>query len=308
MARKAGITCELRLSQMPTEDRPNLDWGIHLNSKLCNLSFVAALGRLLRSVLVIIIAVMLSQPVSGALSASEAVEKGRTFLIRLHDAELGLMPEYRGANIYWLFHDNYLAAKVLSVSHSNLSQSITAAIKREGIHKSGKIEILFGEAETPFPFRQYQLIDVRKAGQKIIRTEVVTDGKLEGWKAYADLLLLACIAEHQKPEAKQYWEAAMQLWDGKGFFDAAAKHHGYYSTYKLGLAMIAAKRLSPPTKLPDRLLETLLRLQDESGGWITDYDPDYKPLGLANVETTCLSILGIEALARYPANSATKSK
>jgi hypothetical protein len=41
----------------------------------------------------------------------EATAKARTFLAGLFDPELGLLPEYRGATVYWLFHDNYLAAK-----------------------------------------------------------------------------------------------------------------------------------------------------------------------------------------------------
>ena len=253
----------------------------------------------MRLIRILFIAAICSQPASGASPALEAIEKGRTFLAGLYDADLGLLPEYRGANVYWLFHDNYLAAKVLAVSHSNIAHSITASIKREGIHKSGKIEIIFGEAEKPFPFRQYELADVRRVTntRKTIRTEMVTDKKLEGWENYADLLLLASVAQANKSEARQYWEGAMRFWDGKGFLDAAARHDGHYATYKLGLAMIAAKRLSPPAKTPDGLFEKLLGIQDSSGGWITDYDGNGKAIGLANVETTCLSILGLEASA-----------
>ena len=87
----------------------------------------------------------------------------------------------------------------------------------------------------------------------------------------------------------------MRLWDGKGFWDAAARDGQRYATYKLGLALLAASHLSPPAKPPPGLLDRLLALQDDSGGWITDYDATGKKIGLANVETTCLSILGIEA-------------
>jgi hypothetical protein len=43
------------------------------------------------------------------------------------------------------------------------------------------------------------------------------------------------------------------------------------------------------------ILEQLLALQGKDGGWITDFDERRKPVGLANVETTCLAILGLEA-------------
>lgn len=232
---------------------------------------------------------------TSSLGPSDAIQKGRTFLVDLRDSDLGLLPEYRSASVYWLFHDNYLAAKVLAFSHPQIARSIMAAIHREGGDKSGKIELIFGESEKPLPFRQYRLVDVRRAANKLIRTEVATDRVLDGWEQYADLLLLACIAEGNRAVARQHWEAAIRLWDGKGFFDAAARHDQRYSTYKLGLALLAASRLSPAGKPPQGLLDKLLTLQDDSGGWITDYDATGKRVGLANVETTCLAILGIEA-------------
>ena len=39
----------------------------------------------------------------------------------------------------------------------------------------------------------------------------------------------------------------------------------------------------------------LLALQNQEGGWITDYDAALKPVGLANVETTCLALLALRA-------------
>jgi len=240
---------------------------------------------------------MLTSAGHASPSPSEAIQKARSFLASLLDSYLGLLPEYRGAKVYWLFHDNYLAAKTLSMSHPQIARTIRSAIEREGVHKSGKIELLFGEADNPLPFRQFQLIDVRRSSNKVIRTEVVTPVKLDGWAQYADLLLLACIAETNQPAARRHWDAAMQLWDGKGFLDAAAKHHQQYATYKLALALFAASHLSPPVKPPDGLLDKLLSLQSDSGGWITDYDAAGRKHGLANVETTCLSILGIESFA-----------
>jgi hypothetical protein len=249
--------------------------------------------------LLILIASFISEPPSrAALSLSDATQKGRTFLVSLLDPDLGLLPEYRGANVYWLFHDNYLAGKILEVSHPQTAQTIRAAIYREGVHKSGKIELIFGEAEKPLPFRQYQLMDVRRTTNKVLRTEIVTGSVMEGWKEYADLLLLACIAEGSQPAARQNWDAAMRLWDGKGFLDAAARHDQRYSTYKLGLALLAANHLSPPINPPSGLVDRVLALQDNSGGWITDYDASGKRIGLANVETTCLIILGVEAYAK----------
>jgi len=239
------------------------------------------------------------QSLSLAAASYDAIARGRRFLVSLLDPNLDLLPEYRGAKVYWIYHDNFLASKVLAQAHPEISQRIAAAMAREGVRKSGKIEMLFGEADRPLPFHQYELKDVRKVEGRLLRTEVVTDRILEGWEGYADLLLLASIAEPDRKAARKHWDAAMRLWDGKGFLDAAAKHDGRYSTYKLGLALLAARRFSPPCVPPDELKTRLLSLQDESGGWITDYDAAGKRIGVANVETTSLCILGLDERSEY---------
>jgi hypothetical protein len=229
---------------------------------------------------------------------SEAASHGRTFLVNLFEPKMGLLPEYRGAHVYWLFHDNYLAAKVLKESNPNIASNIMVTIRHEGANSTGRMGLLFGETNA-WPFREYHLIDVRYVGDKTIRNEIEVNRLIAGWENYADLLLFASIAESNRGNssaARRHWEAALKMWDGKGFFDAAARVDGRYSTYKLGLALLAASRLSPRGELPLGLENKLLMLQDSSGGWITDYDAAGNKIGLANVETTCLAILGIEAV------------
>jgi hypothetical protein len=227
----------------------------------------------------------------------EATQRGRTFLVSLLDTNLDLLPEYRGANVYWLFHDNYLASRVLAISYPKVSQQIIAAIHREGVYKSGRIQSVFGEIVEPLPFHEHQSKDLRSLSNKVIRTEVATSQLFAGWENYADLLFLACFTEKNPQAAHRYWEAAMRMWDGNGFMDEAAKHEHLYSTYKLGLALLAAKRLSPPVEPPPGTFDKLLALQNESGGWVTHYDSTGKKFGDANVETTSLAILGLEATA-----------
>lgn len=228
---------------------------------------------------------------------AQAAARGRTFLTSLFDPQLDLLPEFQGAKNFWLYHDNYLAAKVLSKTHPEISAKIMAAIHRESTDQDSKAKILFNESKQPLPFRHYQLTDVRRLTNGIIRTEIITPNVMAGWTNYADLLLLACIAETNQSKAREDWDAAMILWDGNGFMDAAARTQKDYATYKLGLAAIAAGRLHLESKLPRNLLKKLLSLQSPSGGWITDYDGNGKEIGVANVETTCLCILGIEETA-----------
>jgi hypothetical protein len=163
--------------------------------------------------------------VPRAKSVATASAKGRCFLSGLLDPALNLLPEHKGAKVYWLYHDNYLAAKALAPTHPALAKKITAAIHRYGVKESGKIEILFGEAKKPLPFRHYQLIDVRRGGDKLIKTEVTGEKVFQGWQEYADLLFLAAIgsAATNPRQARHYFEEGLRLWDGVGFKDRVAK-------------------------------------------------------------------------------------
>lgn len=227
----------------------------------------------------------------------QAAKRGRDFLAGLLDPELGLLPEFSGAKTYWLSHDNYLAAKVLATSHPEISRTLTASLQREGMAKTdGKTEMFFGPVQGVLPFRHFHLADVRRIGEKLIRTEVATDRPNEGWQSYADLLFLGSIAESNPTAARQHWEKAMKLWDGRGFADVVFPERKIYATYKLALGILAARRLMPPQNVPAAMIERLLALQADSGGWITDYNAEGKRIGLANVETSALAILALEAL------------
>jgi hypothetical protein len=232
-------------------------------------------------------------------SPEGAAAKGRRFLAELLDPELGLLPEYRAAKVYWLYHDNYLAAKALARTDPDVAKKVTAAIRTHGVGESGKIEILFGEAKKPLPFRQYRLVEVKKVGGKVIKTEAVGEEVFQGWEEYADLLFLAAVAsaDTNAEEARRHFEAGMRLWDGVGFKDRAAKKAGKYAAYKVALALLAAGKLKVRPARQEALIERLLKQQGEDGGWVTDYDEKGRPLGRANVETTALAVLALDALA-----------
>jgi hypothetical protein len=143
------------------------------------------------------------------------------------------------------------------------------------------------------------LTNVAVVDGKNIRTEIVTTNILKGWDEYADLLLLATIAQAQSAptEARKDFDRAVAMWDGEGFKDRAVRHGGIYATYKLALYLIAADRLKLPAPHRDDVIARLLAMQSTDGGWKTDYK-DGKPVGLTNVETTCLSLLAMETLSK----------
>src|SRR5438445_2260494 len=156
---------------------------------------------------------------------AQRLQRGESFLTNLFDSRLQLLPEYPRSSTYWLFHDNYLAAHLLARTRPDLSRRIRSALAQFGVTNSGKIEIVFGEARQPLPFRTYALTDVAVIAGKTIRTELVTTNILSGWNEYADLLLLASLAQagSAAAEARKNFDKAAAMWDGEGFNDAATK-------------------------------------------------------------------------------------
>jgi hypothetical protein len=112
------------------------------------------------------------------------------------------------------------------------------------------------------------------------------------------LLFLAAIADADPDQARQHLDAGLKLWDGTGFKDRVAEKRRQFATYKLALALIAAARLNITPEPKAAIMERLLAQQDKNGGWITDYDLQKKPVGLSNVETTCLAISALDVLVK----------
>jgi hypothetical protein len=225
------------------------------------------------------------------------VHRARAFLRELFDPALGLLPEYVGAKVAWLYHDNYLAAKALDASDPDLARRIRETIAAYGEARSGKVEILFDEAPDPLPLRVPDLVDVARAGAIQIRTERVTDRVQRDWRSYADLLLYDAIArrEAEPGAARASLDAALALWDGVGLKDRVVAKQGIYATYKLALLVLAGRKLGRPVPMEAAALDRLRAMQAAPGGFVTDYTPEGAPRGLANVETTCLALFALEA-------------
>ena len=71
----------------------------------------------------------------------------------------------------------------------------------------------------------------------------------------------------------------------------------YAASYKVALALLAANKLKVRTAEQNALVERLLKQKGKDGGWVTDYDERGTPQGRANVETTALAVLTLDALA-----------
>src|SRR5574341_804210 len=117
---------------------------------------------------------VLAGNVNASPSVPESLRRADRFLVGLFDSYLDLLPEYFGAKVYWLYHDNYLASKLLDKSQPQIAEHIRRSIRSYGITNSGKIELLFGEAATPLSFHQPELVTVKQRDGVLIRTEVLT--------------------------------------------------------------------------------------------------------------------------------------
>lgn len=72
------------------------------------------------------------------------------------------------------------------------------------------------------------------------------------------------------------------------------RENGLYATYKLALALLAGRACEWEFSEAGAVRERLLALRHPDGGWITDYRADGSPVGLANVETTCLALFALD--------------
>ncbi|MGQ9524522.1 MAG: hypothetical protein ACUVTZ_06715 [Armatimonadota bacterium] len=218
------------------------------------------------------------------------------FLRSLYRPELGLVLEYPGAKVAWLSHDNLLAAHALRRRDPKLATAIQRSIQRHSGASSAKLAPVLGVRISNVRFLTHSLQDVARTGEWVIKTEREVEPELSGWHRYADLLLLRAmgLARDRPHEAKRLFQQALEMWDGVGFMDSAAKAIGRYSAFKLALALMAGRRLRIAVPQKETMLSILRRLQHPSGGIVTDYDAKLTPIGVPNAETTALVLLALD--------------
>jgi hypothetical protein len=230
---------------------------------------------------------------------SHVISEAENFLVDQYNATIGLLPEYPGANTYWLYSDNFLANLALELTNPS-------NVTRAGIAENISLTVDRYSHKLPSAKNQYMALDSNLSAfnsSSNYRLSTVDSANVEitlnnGTSSlsplfYSDIAFLRAI-HYQRIGyhflALLMFRLGVDNYDGIGFKDLAFK--GIYQTYKLALYIYAAKILGQ--NYPPEVESTLLNMQAKNGGFYTGYDAEYTNAGtLTNVETTSLTILAL---------------
>lgn len=199
--------------------------------------------------------------------------------------------------IFWLFSDNLLASYAIEKYNSCVATEIRRTLNSYGYnetHNSSNFwEALFG----------YDIPDHIKSGKNyavhykerdyaiLANLNNCTDGL--DWKDYGGSLIiksLDCLWQGEKEQSIKYYKKALELFNGTGVNDRAAKEDKYFITFKLSMILYASKILGLST--PKTIEETLWSMQNHtSGGIITLTYFNGQNSSSCNSETASLTLL-----------------
>jgi hypothetical protein len=165
-------------------------------------------------------------------------------------------------------------------------------------------------------FTAPDLVDLTRHGRPANDTYCVLEGDIKPYRLmnqkdseYNDEMALSAIhwLERKQPlignvfyrrNADTFWKKLQGRYNASiGFLEMdpaekSRKPAPLHAVYKLSLFGILARRMMGHDMLSN-VRANLRQWQDASGGWITDRTLDLAPDGVANLETTCLSILAL---------------
>ena len=261
------------------------------------------ISRLIIILLIVLVAIisifnLFKPPQSDKMSA--VIQNGLDYLNSQINPEIGLLREapIAAPNKYWLTNDNSLAAYTFEqFGHTNTRKMIVQSINNYGSFENNFIEVVMGNQVSMPPFVADSIL-VKKIGEVEIWTEKhETGAQFEDWQEYANLSFLMTLnleLQDSNEIARQQILSTMKMFDGIGFRDKAFNET--YETYKLALAIYTARRVNVELKDEDKILATLLKMQDENGGFHTHYDENLNPMGDTNTETTSFALLALRIL------------
>lgn len=241
------------------------------------------------------VAAPLAAPTPTPMVFQPTLGRALSFLTRQLDADVGLLRAAPDDNRHWLAPDNLLVEWVMQEAHAaELTVELETELASFGAPHHGLIEALRGEAMTWPP-----VVAAQQEVSPTVWLESYTGAAAsDDWARRADLTLFAALNAWNQGDAAQaqaHFAAAMAMFDGAGFRDAASPDR--YATADLALALIAGARLGEPVN--DAIVRQLLSLQGADGGFAAHYTAD-DPVEGADTRTTAYALLALYAL-RQPA-------
>ena len=240
-------------------------------------------------------------------SETSVLTSAVNYLTENYNSTVGLIPEVPYGNTYWLYSDNFLAAKALERYNSiypGNSKVANAAANIEG----NLSEYL---SEVPGVLNQYMVLNSTIVAFNnsspyainnslgVITSTIQNNGTVPlNSSLYADITFLEAIYSNytgQPDFANSSYTLGSKMFDGNGLNDSVFQSGplaGQYQTYKLALYIYASEVLN--YQIPTIAETNLLNMQGTSGGFYTGYDANFLDNGTnTNAETTSLAILAL---------------
>lgn len=253
------------------------------------------------------LALVLTACASVSLPADATLTQGVHYLQAQYNPAIGLLREspQTQPRRYWLATDNLLAFYALRcVNAPSLATAIQATYHRYGAPRHGLSEIFDRQPIAWPPRTPVQTRIAAHGAAEVWLEQRVGDAQMADWAQYADLALMYALRLYQIGDRAAAWHAyraALELYDGIGFADAAYQADRMYATYKLALAVYTAQTLGQP--IPANILAALLAKQAPpgtycgaepcAGGFYTLYDATGTVKGDTNTETTAYAVLAL---------------
>jgi len=271
---------------------------------------------------------------STAISApsQENLQKAVAYLRTVaYNPDLKLCREAPGVapNVYWLASDNLLAYKALEPYDSQLASTIRSELVRiaelynlptseDRVPLSFRYDVIIrDDAVLEMPPKDITHLTLYNSSY-LLRHDIANGTvRFEDWREYADLLLLVALSNHNRGDrvnALGNFTLAANMWDGIGLRDKAyrleygeGQARGFshaYATYKLGVLLFAAGKLSVNLAFEQDVVARVWSMQNQtSGGIFTHIAPDGGwGESDTNTETTAFVILGMTSIQNQPPN------
>lgn len=233
----------------------------------------------------------LAAPTPTPMVFQPTLGRALSFLTRQLDADVGLLRAAQDDSRHWLAPDNLLVEWVMQEAHAaELTVELETELASFGAPRHGLIETLRSEVITWPPAVASQ----QEVSPTVWLESYTGPAASDDWAGRADLTLFAALNAWNQGDAAQaqaHFAAAMAMFDGAGFRDAANPDR--YATADLALALIAGARLGEPVN--DAIVRQMLSLQGADGGFVAHYTADGAVEG-ADTRTTAYALLALYAL------------